>query len=299
LGKGWLFCSKTRVLNVFFRAYGEVYRATNSQTNEQVALKKMLVTNGNLKYVISEIWIQRNSSPHPNIVAFKGAYLVESELWVAMEYMQSKDLANLLFIMKQHKKMMPEKLIAFVIMECLKGLSYIHTNHRMHRDIKSDNIMLGSKGEVKLADFGNATQLTAKNNRRATYCGTPYWMAPEVINHEEYGPGVDVWSLGIMLMEMAEWDPPYMEEPTTKALFLISTKGVPPLQDKRIWSKEMHEFLALCVIMDPKKRPPAIELLQHPFLINAGNGKELADFVQSVTKLDKNLEEQSEGCTLL
>lgn len=103
----------------------------------------------------------------------------------------------------------------------MKALSYIHANHRLHRDIKSDNILLGANGEVKLADFGNAIQLTEQQNKRKTMCGTPYWMAPEVIKKSEYGSEVDIWSTGILCLEMVDGDPPYIDLPTTKVQIVI------------------------------------------------------------------------------
>lgn len=95
----------------------------------------------------------------------------------------------------------------------MKALLYIHSLHRIHRDIKSDNILLNDEGEVKIADFGYAAQLTQQQQKRNTVVGTPYWMAPELIRGHDYGIKVDIWSLGIMVMEMAEGEPPYMEFP--------------------------------------------------------------------------------------
>jgi len=282
-------------------SFGEVFLGTHIKSGERLAIKKMTVTPRNLKYIISEIHIQHHSQ-HPNIVSYKGSYLLGTELWVTMEYMPLGDLASLIYLLKSpNSKYMPEHLISFVTHETLKALSFIHTNHRIHRDIKSDNILIGPKGEVKLADFGNAIQLTQQRQKRATFCGTCYWMAPEVITKREYDQKVDVWSLGIMLMEMAEGDPPYMELSTTKALFLISTQGVPPLKESR-WSKAMQDFLALCVVMDQSKRVSSPELLQHPFFANPGSQKQFYDFVQATLK-NKNTQTQNlpgqEGCTIL
>lgn len=134
--------------------------------------------------------------------------------------------------------------------------------------------MIGGHGHIKLADFGNAIQLDVDHVKRRTMCGTPYWMAPEVITKTNYGPEVDIWSLGILCksinvlvnikgIEMAEGDPPYIELSTTKALFLISTQGVPPFTDaKAKWSDDFKDFVNSCIVKDPAARPAAIELLQ-------------------------------------
>lgn len=279
-------------------SFGEVFLATDSRTSERVAIKKMAITPRNTKYLIAEISIQRETI-HPNVVKFLGSYLNEAELWFVMEFMPFGDLATVIAISRDHKVFFPEQIISYIMTETLKGLSYIHMNHRLHRDIKSDNILLGQQGEVKLADFGNAIQLTIQQSKRKTMCGTPYWMAPEVIQKQNYGPEVDVWSLGIMLMELAEGDPPYMELSTTKALFTISTKGVPPLKDGKRWSSAMKHFLSCCVCRDPGKRPSAIELLQHPFLTNIATAREMRDYTLKLLSLDPSNQSLNDGCVIL
>lgn len=119
----------------------------------------------------------------------------------------------------------PEKMIAFVCRESLKGLAYLHKDFRLHRDIKSDNILMGRNGEVKIADFGFAVNLTSEQDKRKSVVGTPYWMAPELIRGQKYDDKVDVWSLGITAIEMAELEPPYLNEPPLRALLLITTNG--------------------------------------------------------------------------
>jgi serine/threonine protein kinase len=277
-------------------SFGEVFSAIHNQTKEKLAIKKMQVTAKNIRYIISEIDIQMHSH-HRNIVDFKGSYLIGTELWVALEFMAGGDLATIIAILRENSKFMNESQMAYITAETLKALSYIHANHRIHRDIKSDNILLGSNGEIKLADFGNAIQLTHEQAKRRTMCGTPYWMAPEVILKQNYGEEVDMWSLGIMCMEIAEGDPPYMELSTTKALFLISTEGVPPLRDKKKWSADLKHFLSCCLAKEGNKRPPAIELLQHPFLTQACQPAELKEFFIKVSRMC--MTQAPDGCTLI
>jgi len=148
--------------------------------------------------------------------------------------------------------------------EVLSGLDYIHGLNKIHRDIKSDNVLLDTKGNAKLADFGYTVQLTQERSNRNTTIGTPYWEAPEVITGDEYDNKVDIWSCGIMALEMAEGEPPYLDLPPLTALRLIVLDGIPPLDQK--WSPEFREFVGLCLSIDTKSRAATTTLLHHPFL---------------------------------
>jgi len=242
-----------------------------------VAIKKMALNPSNMKLLVSEIRIMKESH-HENIVDYNESYIQDGKLWVAMEYMGGGCLTEILEQFEHCQ--MSEAQIAYTAMETLRGLMYIHSLHRIHRDIKSDNILIGSNGEVKIADFGYAAQLTQQKSKRNTIVGTPYWMAPELIRGQNYDTKVDIWSLGIMIMEMAEGEPPYMEFPPLRALFLITTKGIPPLKDQSKWSPLFQEFINLCLQQDAEKRPDAPELLRHSFLKCACSGKVLMEIME-------------------
>jgi len=200
-----------------------------------------------------------------------------------MEFMGGGCLTD---ILEQFETLqMTEPQIAHVCKETLDGLQYIHSFHRIHRDIKSDNILLGMQGEVKLADFGYAAQLTAQKAKRNTIVGTPYWMAPELIRGQEYDQKVDIWSLGIMAMEMAEGEPPYMDFPPLRALFLITTKGIPPLKETDSWSANLQDFVAKCLEKDAEKRGNATDVLKHPFLKTSCTGLEFTPLIEKARKL--------------
>ena len=126
-----------------------------------------------------------------------------------------------------------ESHIAFVCREILQALAFLHANHRLHRDIKSDNILVSMDGTVKIADFGFAIGLTAEADKCRSVVGTPYWMAPELIRGLEYDGKVDVWSTGITLLEMCDGEPPLMDQPPLRALLLITTQGTPQPQQVR------------------------------------------------------------------
>jgi len=178
-----------------------------------------------------------------------------------------------------------ESQVAYCCRETLKALSYIHSLHRIHRDIKSDNILLDLKGNFKLADFGYAAQLTQKQQKRNTVVGTPYWMAPELIRGHDYGIKVDIWSLGIMLMEMVQGEPPYMEFPPLRALFLITTKGIPPLKEPQKWSADLNSFFNRCLEKNVDERPNADELMKHPFIQRACSAKEMMPIIKMAKDL--------------
>lgn len=239
---------------------GTVYLAVN-KSGEKVALKSLDVSlEQNLATVEHEIRMMR-SCVHGNIVTYHGSYIWEGHLWVCMEYMDGGSLTEMISICK-----MTEPQIAAVCRDVLKGLYYLHSFNRIHRDIKSDNILLTIDGKIKLADFGYCAQLSSATQKRNSVVGTPYWMAPELIRGQDYDTRVDIWSLGVMAIEMAEGEPPYLEFPPVRALFLIATNGCPKIADPGAWSSLFKDFMDRCLDMDPQKRPLAKTLRTHPFL---------------------------------
>jgi len=260
--------------------YAKVYVATSNKTQQKAAIKKMSVdTQKQMNSVIQELDFLKHCK-HPNIVSFIDSYLVNSKIWVSMEFMEGGSLTDVILCWPELK--LSENQIAYVCRECLRALDYVHKLHRIHRDIKSDNILIGSMGEIKLADFGVAVQLTNQRSKRNTLIGTNYWMAPEVILGKDYDTKVDIWSLGIMITEMCQGTPPYYEELPMKALFLISTHGIPPLDESSTtWTSRLKDFFSSCLTLDNKKRLPAEELLKHPFLSQCSPGPE---FMASVLK---------------
>jgi len=263
-------------------AAGEVFLATDCRDGQKVAIKKMPLNNQNMKLLVTEIGIMK-SSIHPNIVQYIDSFLVGETIWVVMEFMGGGCLTEVLEQFENGVEM-TEGQIAAVCRDTLAGLAYIHTLHRIHRDIKSDNLLLGDDGSVKLADFGYAAQLTQEKRKRNTIVGTPYWMAPELIRGQNYDQKVDMWSLGIMCMEMAEGEPPYMEFPPLRALFLITTKGIPELKDQAKWSPEFKDFVRRCLEKEPETRPDAAEMLKHPFLKRSSAASDIVRVVQAAKR---------------
>ncbi|KAG7857728.1 hypothetical protein KL939_002984 [Ogataea angusta] len=256
-------------------ASGGVYTATEVETNTCVAIKQMeLERQPKKELIINEILVMKGSK-HKNIVNFIEAYLMKKDLWVVMEYMEGGSLTDIVT-----HSVMTERQMGAVCRETLQGLKFLHSKGIIHRDIKSDNILLSLQGDIKLTDFGFCAQIKDYSAKRNTMVGTPYWMAPEVVTKTEYGPKVDIWSLGIMTIEMIEGEPPYLNETPLRALYLITTNGKPTLNDPDSLSEELQEFLNYCLEVNPDNRLDSAQLLELPFIKTADDNSSLAPLVK-------------------
>ncbi|GAA5816040.1 hypothetical protein MFLAVUS_009562 [Mucor flavus] len=262
-------------------ASGSVYVANSYATNTKVAVKQMdLAHQPRKELIVNEILVMKESQ-HPNIVNYLDSFLIgNADLWVVMEFMEGGALTDVI----DNNSKMTEQQIATVCTETVSGLHHLHSQNIIHRDIKSDNILLNAQGHVKISDFGFCAKLTDQKRKRATMVGTPYWMAPEVVKQKEYGAKVDIWSLGIMAIEMIENEPPYLDEEPLKALYLIATNGTPTLKNPERLSSELKSFLAVCLCVDVRSRANSLELINHEFLKKAGPLEILAPLLKFRTK---------------
>jgi Protein kinase domain/P21-Rho-binding domain len=248
----------------------------------KVALKKVKPENKTESDALAMEIKMMCCTRHPNIIKCFETYNYASHMWISMEYMDGGCLTDALENYQRLRETMKEPEIAYVLREVLLGLNFMHGMKRLHRDIKSDNVLVGRDGKVKLADFGFCAELTEERAKRTTCVGTPYWMAPELIRQNEYDYKVDLWSVGILALECAEWEPPYMDEKPLRAMFLITTKPPPVFKNRSRWSPEFNDFLSRCLVLNPSKRACATQLLAHPFLEKACDASYIAQSMEAV-----------------
>ncbi|MBN3319662.1 M4K2 kinase, partial [Atractosteus spatula] len=247
--------------------YGDVFKARNIKTSEMAAIKIVKLDPGDdISSIQQEITMMKDCK-HKNIVAYFGSYLRNNKLWICMEFCGGGSLQDIYHVTGPLK----EKQIAYVCRETLQGLHHLHITGKMHRDIKGANILLTDRGDVKLADFGVAAEINASVAKRNSFIGTPYWMAPEVAAVEKkggYNQLCDIWAVGITAIELAELQPPMFDLHPMRALMVMSKSSFQPpkLKDKSKWTSDFHTFLKLALTKNPRKRPTAEKLLQHPFM---------------------------------
>nr|XP_048319255.1 MAP3K epsilon protein kinase 1-like [Ziziphus jujuba var. spinosa] len=247
-------------------AYGRVYKGLDLENGDFVAIKQVSLENiaqEDLNIIMQEIDLLKNLN-HKNIVKYLGSLKTKTHLHIVLEYVENGSLAN---IIKPNKfGPFPESLVAVYIAQVLEGLVYLHEQGVIHRDIKGANILTTKEGLVKLADFGVATKLTEADVNTHSVVGTPYWMAPEVIEMSGVCAASDIWSVGCTVIELLTCVPPYYDLQPMPALFRIVQDDHPPIPDSL--SPDITDFLRQCFKKDARQRPDAKTLLSHPWIQN-------------------------------
>lgn len=262
--------------------FGDVYKATDISNNTLVAVKVINLdeSDEDIAVLIQEIqFLSKLRSPY--ITKYFETFINDMSMWIVMEYCGGGSCADLL---KCYRKL-NEETTAFIIRDVLRGLTYLHEENKVHRDIKLANILLTSYGEIKLADFGVSGEITMTQLKRNTFVGTPFWMAPEVIARLKtgYNEKADIWSTGITTIELVTGSPPLSQYDPMKILFEIPKKR-PPLLTGVDFSENIKDFVRYCLIKDPKKRPSSSTLLHHKFLKNIKRNVNLFKLLEEKNK---------------
>ena len=262
-------------------AYGVVIKARDKRDGNWVAIKIMDIEKDDYEDLQEELKILATCNS-PYLTAYKASFVHDGHFWIAMEYCAGGSVMDL---MEVCQLTLTHREIAVCARDSLLGLLYLHEHKIIHRDIKAANLLLTAKGECKLADFGVSKRLNNTMAKTRTMIGTPYWMAPEVVDskkrtHSGYNYTADIWSLGITMIECAEGRPPLAHVFPMRAIFLIPSKPPPTLKNPKVWPATLTDFLAKCLVKDYKRRPSARDMLKHPYVAKAPDRKVLADLVK-------------------
>ncbi|WWD22878.1 hypothetical protein CI109_107373 [Kwoniella shandongensis] len=257
-------------------SFGTVWKASHNETKEIVAIKMIDLesSDDDISEIQAEI-AHLSSCFSDHVTKYYGSFVRGARLWIVMEYLAGGSCLDLL-----KPGVFTEAQIAIVCRELLIGLEYLHSEGKIHRDIKAANVLLSDSGAVKLADFGVAAQLSSHKSQRHTFVGTPFWMAPEVIRQAGYDVRADIWSLGITAIEMAKGEPPLSEYHPMRVLFLIPKARAPRLEPEEGYSQEFMDFIEACLQKDPQDRATAKDLLQHKFIRSARRTSDLIPLVE-------------------
>ncbi|KAL7854208.1 hypothetical protein AOLI_G00210520 [Acnodon oligacanthus] len=262
-------------------AFGKVYKAQNKETGV-LAAAKVIETKSEeeLEDYMVEIEILATCDHH-HIVKLLDAFFYEQKLWIMIEFCPGGAVdANMLEL----DRGLTEKQIQVVCRQMLEALVYLHGKKIIHRDLKAGNILLTLDGDIKLADFGVSAKNTKTLQRRDSFIGTPYWMAPEVVMCETikdapYDYKADIWSLGITLIELAQMEPPHHELNPMRVLLKIAKSDPPTLEQPSKWSMDFKDFLRKCLDKNPETRPTATQLLEHPFVKSVKSNRPVRELV--------------------
>ncbi|XP_068554343.1 serine/threonine-protein kinase 10 isoform X1 [Anas acuta] len=262
-------------------AFGKVYKAKNKETGALAAAKVIETkSEDELEDYMVEIEILATCD-HRHIVKLLGAFYWDGKLWIMIEFCPGGAVDA---TMLELDRGLTEPQIQVICRQMLEALHYLHSKKIIHRDLKAGNVLLTQDGDIKLADFGVSAKNMKTLQKRDSFIGTPYWMAPEVVMCETmkdtpYDYKADIWSLGITLIEMAQIEPPHHELNPMRVLLKIAKSDPPTLSCPSKWSLEFRDFLKTALDKNPETRPSAAQLLEHPFVSKVTSNRALRELV--------------------
>mmetsp|Transcript_15664 Transcript_15664/g.61193 ORF Transcript_15664/g.61193 Transcript_15664/m.61193 type:complete len:910 (+) Transcript_15664:73-2802(+) len=261
--------------------FGSVYSAKSLAEKRRIAIKRLPhMTEKEQWNNFDEIHFLSECA-HSCIVKYYSTYFSRDEIWMIMEFLEGGSLGE---AVSRYK--LEEEHIAYVVKEILRGLRTMHSKHLVHRDLKSANIMLSITGDVKLIDFGLCADV--RKEQLCNMVGSPFWIPPEMVLRQPHGCPADIWSLAILALEMANGKPPNRKS-ALKSMFLVGVGVTPGLDDPSKWSNEFADFLSRCLVVDPKERATASELLKHPWIKTADTKRGMKDVLHHIF-IEKSLE---------
>ena len=249
---------------------GSVYKAQDKKTKEIFALKQSS-SKENDELIKREILIyEKFNNESPYIIKYYDFFKSKNEfnkmcLYLQLEYCHFGSIREIIKRGRKKNIGLTENEISSIIYMVLHGIKFIHSKNLIDRDIKGRNILINNDGEVKLCDFGICCQYV-KNKMKKLRGGSPYWMAPEILKKEEYGPNIDIWALGITCIELAEYEPPYSKLGPNDVIKQIIKSPPKGLNNPNKCSKEFNDFISQCLEVNKFKRPLSDELLKHDFI---------------------------------
>eukprot|EP01121_Diplochlamys_sp_Union-15-3_P003525 TRINITY_DN1342_c0_g1_i4.p1 TRINITY_DN1342_c0_g1~~TRINITY_DN1342_c0_g1_i4.p1 ORF type:complete len:424 (-),score=90.73 TRINITY_DN1342_c0_g1_i4:37-1200(-) len=265
-------------------ACGAVYKAKHRESSFELAIKVVNQSNKTVQQSLEKEIEVLKKCRSPLVVAYYGTALRDESVWILMDYCGVGSVKD---VMNECSQTLTEPQTAYVVLNTLKGLQYLHSMNIFHLDVKSANILLTESGLVKLADFGVSEQLQANTKFIAAddFVGSPLFMAPEVITKEGYNSKADIWSLGITVIEMIEGRPPNTDIKSIEQLHKILERPPPTLKNTKKYSDHLNSFLSTCLVKDPKLRDTALDLLLHPFMLKVPGSDSLSNLIEMALKL--------------
>eukprot|EP00760_Papus_ankaliazontas_P011599 PhM_4_TR14873/c0_g1_i1/m.30110/K08857/NEK1_4_5; NIMA (never in mitosis gene a)-related kinase 1/4/5 len=278
-------------------SYGQAFLAEDAQTGEVVVAKIMdmsKMSNRDKEYAHSEIQCLANCA-HPCIIKYFGDYQESDQILIVMEFADAGDLDRQIKARAQdNNHHFQEHEVMYIFIQLALALHYIHQNRMLHRDIKGANIFMCSTGVIKLADFGFSKQYedTVSGAVALTFCGTPYYLAPELWNNKKYSKKADVWSLGVLLYEMLSLKRPFTAQNMKGLMQRVLSGEYTPIPSQ--YSKEVSDLVRSILTVDPNSRPSMAQIFQNPYVQTTA--KKLADAVDKNSKISQEFKVTLRQC---